>query len=243
MPNAANRVTYVGFDIETLTPWEDGQTWRDIMPIGITCLGVVDDRDQGGPKCSRAEDGSTLDRMTRADLRECVRKLAVINDDPRWLLVTWNGMGFDWPIIAEESGMREECARLALESVDLMFQVVCFRGHRLGLWAAAEGMGVQGKPDGMNGMVGQEMWRRNEPGGRDKVLAYVRQDAKINADLARKIWDEGHLTFMTRKRFLMRMRVPEGRALTARECLELPEPGNSFEDRSDYVQWALDIAG
>ena len=243
MPYPTNRVAYVGFDIETLTPWDDGQTWRDVMPIGITCLGVADDRNRGAPKCSMAEDGSILDRMTRADLQECVKKLAVINDDPRWLLVTWNGMAFDWPILAEESGMREECARLALESADLMFQVVCLRGHRLGLWAAARGMGVQGKSEGMDGLVGQEMWRNNDPGARDKVLEYVRQDAKINADVARKMRDEGHLTFMTRKGFPMRTRLPKGRVLTARECLDLPEPANSYEDRYDYAQWALDLVG
>ena len=65
-----------------------------------------------------------------------------------YTIVTWNGVGFDFDILAEESGMLDECRRLARDHVDMMFHVVCQLGFGVSLDSAARGMGMSGKRDG-----------------------------------------------------------------------------------------------
>ena len=50
-----------------------------------------------------------------------------------YTILTWNGLSFDFNVLAEESGMHDECAELALNHVDMMFHIFCLRGHYLGL--------------------------------------------------------------------------------------------------------------
>jgi len=38
-------------------------------------------------------------------------------------VLTWNGLGFDFVVLAEESGMLQECRALALSHVDMMSHV------------------------------------------------------------------------------------------------------------------------
>lgn len=56
--------------------------------------------------------------MSRDDAAELVNFLAEAADSGSTIL-TWNGLDFD--ILAEESGMVEECRQLALAHVDMMF--------------------------------------------------------------------------------------------------------------------------
>ena len=60
--------------------------------------------------------------------------------------VTWNGLGFDLDVLAEESGLFDCCRALALAHVDMMFHVLCRLGYGVSLDAAARGMGVTGSP-------------------------------------------------------------------------------------------------
>lgn len=46
-----------------------------------------------------------------------------------YTIVTWNGLGFDFDILAEESGMLEKCRRLANNHVDMMFHALCRLEH------------------------------------------------------------------------------------------------------------------
>ena len=100
-----------------------------------------------------------------------------------YTVLTWNGLGFDFDVLAEESGMPGECRRLATNHVDLMFHVFCQLGHGIGLDAAARGMGIQGKPEGMSGAVAPVLWAA---GRREEVLAYVAQDVKTTLEWGRR---------------------------------------------------------
>ena len=62
-----------------------------------------------------------------------------------YTLLTWNGLGIDLDILAEEARMLPQCRTLALAHVDMMFHAFCQLGHGVGLDAAAKGMGLAGK--------------------------------------------------------------------------------------------------
>jgi hypothetical protein len=54
--------------------------------------------------------------------------MARVDVRARYTIVTWNGTGFDFDILAEESGMLAECKGLAVNHVDMMFHVLCRLG-------------------------------------------------------------------------------------------------------------------
>jgi len=81
-----------------------------------------------------------------------------------YTIVSWNGVGFAFDILAEESGMLKECQRLAGEHIDMMFYAVCVLGYGIGLDAAARGMKLQGKAEGICGV-----WRRPRGGRRPRA--------------------------------------------------------------------------
>ena len=56
-----------------------------------------------------------------------------------------------------------------------MFHVLCRLGHGVSLNAAAHGMGLEGKPEGMNGRLAPALWAE---GKREEVLRYVAHDAR-----------------------------------------------------------------
>ena len=85
----------------------------------------------------------------------------------------------------------QECRTLALgRHIDMMFQVVCLRGHRLALNVAAKGMGLPGKFAGFDGNQAALLWAMGE---REKVFDYVAQDVKTTMELALICEKEGFL--------------------------------------------------
>lgn len=57
-------------------------------------------------------------------------------------IVTWNGTGFDFRLLAHESGRFADCAKLAREHYDLMLAVVGMRGHWLAVEKALNGADI-----------------------------------------------------------------------------------------------------
>ena len=57
-----------------------------------------------------------------------------------YTIVTWNGLSFDFNILAEEANERSLCGQLAFDHVDLMFHLLCAMGYLVSLQRAAEGM-------------------------------------------------------------------------------------------------------
>ena len=93
---------------------------------------------------------SPADRMGRQEAAELVQYLATQVENG-YTIATWNGLGFDFDILAEESGMLVECRMLAIGHVDMIFHVLCELGYGVGLDAAAKGMRLAGKSKGMSG--------------------------------------------------------------------------------------------
>ncbi len=213
--------TYLGFDIETARLPEGD--WRSCRPLGISCAATLlgDSREpvlwHGGDRACPA------DRMSREEAAALVRYLEE-RTKQGYTLVTWNGVGFDLDVLAEESGMWKECKQLALAHVDMMFHVLCKLGYGVSLNAAARGMGLEEKPEGMNGKLAPALWAE---GKREEVLRYVGQDVRTTLDLARACEGCGELRWVARSGRFRTMPLPEG-WLAVKEALLLPLPDTSW---------------
>ena len=113
----------------------------------------------------------------------------------------------------------------------------------MGLAAATGYLGVAGKLDGMNGTDAVRMWAEGE---HDKVLKYVRQDARITAMLARSTEENGALGWISKNGYHQELRIPRG-WLSVRDALALPEPDTSWMDspipRDSFTGWIPVTAG
>jgi hypothetical protein len=95
-------------------------------------------------------DGQPAERMSRAEAKQLVLELIKFVDNG-YTLLTWNGLGFDFDILAEESASRDPCRQLALNHVDMMFHVLRSHGFPVALDKAAQAPAIPGKPAGMSG--------------------------------------------------------------------------------------------
>ncbi len=231
---------YLAFDLEIATSIPDGEPdWKKFRPLGISCFATAE---QDG---ARAGHGWVFDPLLKEPLfaprmsyDEAVTLVEHLEDAVMlgFTILTWNGLGFDFDVLAEESGLHDRCVALALASVDPMFQVFCQKGFPLGLDTAAKGMGLEGKTEGMHGDLAPVMWQNKEY---DKVLAYVKQDTKVTLDVALAIERERHLFWTSKSGRAQRLYMHK--LLTVQECLALPLPDQSWMSdpwpRSKFTGW------
>ena len=212
---------YVAFDLEIakIMP-DDARDFKPYRPLGVTCAGVLSD--DGDPVIwhGKTASGTAADQMARGRT-----------------LVTWNGVGFDFDILAEESGMLAECRQLAVDHVDMMFHVFCLQGYPLGLDKAAKGMGLVGKPPGMSGALAPPMWAA---GQRQEVLRYLEGDVRTTLALAKAAEEQRALRWVSQRGKPMELRLPHG-WLTVRLATALPPPDTSWMSnpwpRSKFTGW------
>jgi len=144
---------YLAFDIETAkdVPGEDFN-WRPHRPLGISCAATLaSDSSEVRLWHGIKTDGAPAERMTRDDAAVLVQYLCKMAQDG-YTILTWNGLGFDYDVLAEESGAAGSCQECALGHVDMMFHIVCSLGYPVALDKGAQGMGLPGKPAGMTGI-------------------------------------------------------------------------------------------
>ncbi len=229
----------VGFDLEIarIMPVDAGDLWN-YAPLGITCAGLAF---SGGGY----EEYSAAPQLTRAECVALVRRLEALVADG-WTIVTWNGCGFDFRVLAEESGLVEECGRLALGHVDLMMHVTLRKGYFLGLDKALAGAGLAGKRKSMRlsdgtiiervGPLAPSLWAKGE---REVVLTYLRADCEqtlaLGEDVARR--KRINWTASTGKpQFVMVNSLD-----SVQRCLALPHPDVAWMKnppaRADFVRW------
>ncbi len=233
MPNR-----YVAFDIETATdvPGE-GFDWEKYRPLGISCAATF----AYGEKRPRLWHGKTPDgqpakRMNPEEAGQLVEYLGEMVQ-AGYTVLTWNGLGFDFDVLAEESGAVDECKKMARGHVDMMFHVLCQLGYPVALDKAAQGMGLPGKPKGMSGIQAPGMWA---DGQHQKVLDYVAQDVRITLQLAEACEQSGALQWITRKGTKSEMPLQQG-WLKVDEASKLPKPDTSWMSnplsRDDFSGW------
>lgn len=235
-------VNYVAFDIEIATDIpEDCEDWDSLGPLGITCAAALDSDGgletwAGKPRGSRAPPGSYAPKMSKGECALLARHLAR-RMEQGYVPLTINGLGFDLRQLARESAEYALCAQLALSQVDIFFAMFCEKGFGVGMQAMAEGMGLAGKPEGMDGSQAPGLWRA---GQFDKVLDYVRQDVRVTAQIYEAITRTGRLEWTSKKG--RRNRWDCGPVIrTVREALQLPEPDTSWMDapwpRERFYGW------
>jgi hypothetical protein len=229
---------YLAFDIETAkdVPGEDFN-WRPQRPLGICCAATL----AGGEEEPRLWYGKTADalpapRMSRDNALELAQYLAKMAADG-FTILTWNGLAFDFDILAEESADAGTCAACALGHVDMMFHAFCHLGYPIGLDKAAQGMGVAGKLAGMDGAQAPRMWAE---GRCHEVLEYVAQDVRTTLGIAQAAEQRRKLEWITRKGTRSSMPLASG-WLTVKEALRLPEPDTSWMStpmsRGGFTAW------
>ena len=229
---------YLAFDIETakVLP-EDESDLKSHRPLGISCAATLLD-DSNEPRLWHGGRDRTCpsDRMSREEAAGLVKYLAA-QVGSGYTIVTWNGLGFDFDILAEESGLLQECRRLALAHVDMMFHVFCQLGHGVGLDAAARGMGLAGKLEGMKGADAPVLWAE---GKREEVLGYVAQDVRTTLELAQVCESRGELRWVARSGKVRSLTLGDG-WLTVSEAQRLPLPDTSWMSepwsRTKFTGW------
>ena len=232
---------YLAFDIETAADLPgDASNWRTHRPLGITCAATLAvDAPQATVFHAQQPNGSPAPRMTAEQARALVefleRQVAA-----GYTILTWNGLGFDFDVLAEESGALATCQALALAHVDMMFHVVCDRGFPVALDKAAQALGVPGKPPGMSGAMAPQLWAQ---GQHQQVLDYVAQDVRAALDIAQACESQHKLRWLTRKGTPGTMPLPRG-WLSVREAIGLPMPDTAWMSaplsRSDFTAWLAD---
>jgi hypothetical protein len=227
---------YVAFDLEIAAEIPEGATdWKAYRPLGITCAATLP---SDGEPSLWFGNGNGLDlapRMTQEDVCNLVDYLCgAVADGYR--ILTWNGLSFDFDVLAEESGLHAECAELALNHIDMMYHVFCIRGHYLGLDKVAKGLGLPGKLEGVSGAKAPAMWANGE---QDKVLEYVAQDVVTTLQVAEGVDKLGAVVWTSNTG---RGNIIDiDRWLTVTEAQALPLPDTSWMrepvSREKFTAW------
>jgi len=189
----------VGFDLEIAEDLpEDGNIdWS--VPLGVTCAGLATNNIQGWI-APDMEGVSYAPKIT--NMAKLVARLEHYSQQG-FHIVTWNGMGFDFRVMAQEAkgddSLHDRICDLAWNHVDIAFQMRVEKGYMVGLDTAAKGLRVEGKTEGMSGALAPQMWRQgfDEQG---KVLLYVRQDAAATLNVYEALVRDGVLYWTTRSR-------------------------------------------
>jgi len=235
------RMKIAAFDLETAEEVPEDSRDRIMHGgLGITCAAVAfSDTDQ-------VLTGYGIPRMPPEKCRGLVRQLERLTSEG-YTLMTWNGCGFDFAVLAQESGMRVECGELAMNHVDLMFHVMCEKGWRLSLEKALQGAGLEGKRksvvlsdgrriDDLKGAMAPSLWRAGE---KKAVLSYLRGDVVQLLKLARSVMQTKSIRWTSNSGRPQSVRVDA--LLTVRHCLRIPEPDVSWMDappsREEFVNW------
>ena len=216
----------LAFDLEIAKIIPDGtEDWSQYRPYGISVAATLTDDGglrlwHGGP----GPDGNPWPQMSSMQAQVFVRYLLRMVGQG-YTIVSWNGLGFDFDVLAEESGLHEECKDLALNHIDPMFHLFCERGFALSLNKVAHGMGLSGKTEGMNGALAPVLWAE---GRYQEVMDYVAQDARTTLEVFQAAQKHGYLSWISRAGRRQIWRPAAGRWLTVREAMDLPLPDTSW---------------
>ena len=229
---------YLAFDIETAkdVPGDDFN-WRPHRPLGISCAATLASN-AGQPLLwyGKTRDGLPEKQMSSEDAQRLVQYLSKMAADG-FRILTWNGLGFDFDILAEESGTAASCRECALDHVDMMFHVFCSLGYPVALDKAAQGMGLPGKLPGMSGFKAPKLWAQ---GHFKEVLEYVAQDVRTAMQIAQTCEQRRSFEWITRKGTKSSLSLANG-WLPVREALQLPKPDTSWMSnpmsRLDFTAW------
>ena len=234
----------VAFDIEICKRIPEGTAdWKTIRPLGISCgATLTSDGELRLWHGAEQPSGRLSARLSPEECRDLTAFLLEM-EEQGYTAVTWNGLGFDFDVLAEEcqdTRMRDLLARLALNHIDIAFAMLCEKGFMVGLDTAAKGMGLEGKTEGMRGDLAPEMWAQDRK-AQEKVLEYVAQDVRTTKELYEAIREKGHLHWVSKSGRSNYWRLRQGSSLVVSDALQVPEPDTSWMrnpwQRSKFYGW------
>jgi len=187
----------VGFDLEIAEDLpEDGNIdWS--VPLGVTCAGLATDLVQSWVAPDMEGEGYA---PRIADISKLVDKLVQYRRRG-FHIVTWNGMGFDFRVMAQDAKgddpLYDRICDLAWNHIDVAFQMRVEKGYMIGLDTAAKGLRVEGKTEGMSGALAPQMWREGKE-AQEQILGYVVQDAQATLNVYKALRTQRILYWTTR---------------------------------------------
>lgn len=233
---------FLAFDLETAKVQSPQlRDWKLQRPLGISCAATFCDdavapllwygrkrRESPAPKMTAAEAGAIVNYL---------RQRVTMG----YTIVSWNGVGFDFDILAEESGLHEQCKSLALGHVDMMFQVLCQLGFGVSLNAAARGMRLTKSCQKREGALIPRLWAN---GRYEEVFSHVTRDVRTTFQLATTCCERGYLRWITRSGTGRMMRLPGGWQV-ADAAQKLPQPIQSRHasrwSRENFTAWMRSV--
>ena len=228
---------YLSFDIETakILP----QQTRDIhafRPLGITCAAAVaHDLEKPFLFFSKTDSGDYAPRMTPADLGQMIDFL-MEQMAAGYTVLTHNGLGFDFDILAEETGRLADCSAIAMNHVDTMFHFFCHKGFAVSLKAVAQALGIA-KTEEEGGAIAPVLWDRGE---HERVLRYVANDCQMALEIAVVSERQGRLKWVTKKGVTSELHL-KGGWMTVKDAMRLDLPDTSWLEnpwpREKFTGW------
>lgn len=232
---------YAAFDLEIATDLPEGDDWHSARPLGITCAGVATESDvRTFPGAIRL--GEYNPQMSQTECASLVCHLATQHVVHGRKVVSWNGLGFDFDVLLEESHCPAILARLVPDHVDIAFAMLCDKGFMCGLNAAATGMKVGEKMEGVHGKDAPSMWKKGRE-QQDIVLEYVGQDARITGLVYEAVTELGYLEWIAKSGRPNKWKIPRSGIPTVREAIGRPLPNTSWMTnpwpREKFSKWLL----
>ncbi len=229
---------YLAFDIETAKVLP--RDVADILahrPLGISCAAALAS-DKKVPQLFYSTDSGGIPsaQMCQDDLSGLVDFLTAQVENG-YTIVTHNGLGFDFDVLAEESGRPDDCRKLAVGHIDMMFHVFCCKGFGVGLDAAGKAIGL-GKLEGVESWEAPKLWK---DGKHETVLNYVGQDCRVALKVAEKSEQRRNFSWITQSGKANDLALPKG-WLTVQDAMKLPLPDTSWMKtapwpRSKFTKW------
>ncbi len=252
----------IAFDIETYKDPIEGVDYMSQRPVGISVIGAVlafEGSNQWFPfvwwgveSLSWAiHPNVTVPLPFMLNPSGAISFLAWLGG---WMsngatVVGWNSAGFDFSILLEEAqlpAIKIMVTDFCQHHIDIMYHFACRMGYRLGLDAAAKGMGLAGKhtfEGGGHGEVAPVMWKLGVE-QRRKVIDYLVQDCVTTLNTYQAIVvNNGTVVWTSKKGRPMSARL--GEILTVAEASKLPMPDMSWGtpfDRNYSIGWMTETA-
>jgi hypothetical protein len=165
-------------------------------------------------------------QLQRRDVRRLVQRLGELVGSG-YTLLTWDAMRSEWDLLASQSQDRVFCRQLASQHVDMVFHVVCARGHRLSLEHAAYGMELTLERPDSHRTTALQRWSEKDCRA---ALEALSQHVRLTIDLAHVCQEQGLVAWESNSGRRTQLELPQG-WLTVEQALQLPTPDVSGLDR------------
>ena len=223
-------------EIKTDHYHETPEAWAARPPVNVACAVVaLNDCSQPLVHVNRNTAGVIQDHLSREQVSDVLKHLAHLRSRG-YNLVSWNGTAFDLQTMADITERYDQCAELALNHYDIMFQIFCNVGWPVSLAATAKGMGIC-----HSSMTGPELnaaWQ--DPGARNLVVDQAIANATVCLDIAHTARREDRLRWHSHKGNRFTLRLTAG-LLTVSQSMQLPPPDTSWMtetlERRHFVKW------